>query len=186
MRMHRQDCWIGSAAWFGRKLLPTLHRRHDGDDSDGVDVMNVPIGSGMGTAESYSELFRYIWSRAPSEGLTMALLQHYDAPSGTLDVSYDRTVARWFACHIYMRKDAYASYRRNDKRGVVYVMDVPNPHVVDLRGGETITFDEGPKTIPVGALRGWRQHGGLERFSVDVNRNNKGVPRGAQIRFELL
>ena len=26
----------------------------------------------------------------------------------------------------------------------------------------------------------------LERFSVDVNRNNKGVPRGAQIRFELL
>jgi hypothetical protein len=26
----------------------------------------------------------------------------------------------------------------------------------------------------------------LERFSVDVNRNNKRVPRGAQIRFELL
>jgi hypothetical protein len=26
----------------------------------------------------------------------------------------------------------------------------------------------------------------LERFSVDVNRNSKGVPRGAQIRFELL
>ena len=26
----------------------------------------------------------------------------------------------------------------------------------------------------------------LERFSVDVNRNNKGVPRGAQIRFGLL
>ena len=26
----------------------------------------------------------------------------------------------------------------------------------------------------------------LERFSVDVNRNNKGVPRSAQIRFELL
>jgi N-formylglutamate amidohydrolase len=26
----------------------------------------------------------------------------------------------------------------------------------------------------------------LERFSVDVNRNNKGVPRGSQIRFELL
>jgi hypothetical protein len=25
----------------------------------------------------------------------------------------------------------------------------------------------------------------LERFSVDVNRNNKGVPRGEQIRFEL-
>jgi hypothetical protein len=26
----------------------------------------------------------------------------------------------------------------------------------------------------------------LERFSVDVNRNNEGVPRGAQIRFGLL
>jgi len=26
----------------------------------------------------------------------------------------------------------------------------------------------------------------LERFSLDVNRNNKGVPRAAQIRFELL
>ena len=26
----------------------------------------------------------------------------------------------------------------------------------------------------------------LLRFSVDVNRNSKGVPRGAQIRFELL
>jgi death-on-curing protein len=26
----------------------------------------------------------------------------------------------------------------------------------------------------------------LERFSIDMNRNNKGVPRGAQIRFELL
>jgi hypothetical protein len=26
----------------------------------------------------------------------------------------------------------------------------------------------------------------LERFSVDVNRNSKGVPKGAQIRFELL
>ena len=26
----------------------------------------------------------------------------------------------------------------------------------------------------------------LERFSVDVTRNNKGVPRGAQIRFGLL
>jgi hypothetical protein len=25
----------------------------------------------------------------------------------------------------------------------------------------------------------------LERFSVDVNRNNKGVPRGAQISFGL-
>ena len=25
----------------------------------------------------------------------------------------------------------------------------------------------------------------LERFSVDVNRNNKGVPKGAQIRFGL-
>ena len=26
----------------------------------------------------------------------------------------------------------------------------------------------------------------LERFSVDVNRNSKGVPKGTQIRFELL
>jgi hypothetical protein len=26
----------------------------------------------------------------------------------------------------------------------------------------------------------------LERFSVDVNRNSKGVPKGAQIRFGLL
>ena len=26
----------------------------------------------------------------------------------------------------------------------------------------------------------------LERFSVDVNRNTKGVPKGAQIRFGLL
>ena len=26
----------------------------------------------------------------------------------------------------------------------------------------------------------------LERFSVDVNRDNKGVPKGAQIRFGLL
>jgi hypothetical protein len=26
----------------------------------------------------------------------------------------------------------------------------------------------------------------LERFSVDVNRNGKGVPKGSQIRFELL
>ena len=31
-----------------------------------------------------------------------------------------------------------------------------------------------------------RNESSLERFSVDVNRNNKGVPRGAQIRFELL
>jgi hypothetical protein len=28
--------------------------------------------------------------------------------------------------------------------------------------------------------------GVLERFSVDVNRNSKGVPKGAQIRFGLL
>ena len=28
--------------------------------------------------------------------------------------------------------------------------------------------------------------GPLERFSVDVNRNSKGVPKGAQIRFGLL
>jgi hypothetical protein len=27
---------------------------------------------------------------------------------------------------------------------------------------------------------------GLERFSVDVNRNSKGVPKSAQIRFGLL
>jgi hypothetical protein len=26
----------------------------------------------------------------------------------------------------------------------------------------------------------------LERFSIDVNRNNKGVPTGSQIRFGLL
>jgi len=30
----------------------------------------------------------------------------------------------------------------------------------------------------------WLQQ--LERFSVNVNRNSKGVPKGAQIRFGLL
>lgn len=147
------------SAWFGRKLLPTLHRRDD--DSDEMDLFNLPMGSGMGTEESYSPLFGEVWTRSPSEGSKMALLQHYGAPSGTLDVSFDRYVALWFACHVYMRKAGYASYRTNDKPGVVYVLDVPDDLVVDLRHGETFSFPEGPRTIPIGGLRGWRQQGGL-------------------------
>jgi hypothetical protein len=154
-------------AWFSKKLFPALHRRDDDDDDDGRNWMKLPMGSGMGTAESYSALSGEIWSRSPSEGSKMALLQHYGAPSGTLDVSFDRYVALWFACHIYMRKDGYASYRRNDKPGVVYVLDVPDALVIDLRGGETFTFDAGPSTIPIGGLRGWRQHGGLVFASRD-------------------
>ena len=152
--------WLGRlSAWFGKKLLPTLHRRDR--DSDELDLFNLPVGSGMGSEESYSPLFGEVWARSPSEGSRMALLQHYGAPSGTLDVSFDRYVALWFACHIYMTNGAYASYRKNDKPGVVYVMDVPDDLVIDLRRGETFTFNEGPKTIPIGGLRGWRQHGGL-------------------------
>src|SRR5271154_4883136 len=36
------------------------------------------------------------------------------------------------------------------------------------------------------ASRTQSAEGQLERLSVDVNRNNKGVPRGVQIRFESL
>jgi hypothetical protein len=38
----------------------------------------------------------------------------------------------------------------------------------------------------IGSRLTFQEKGVLERFSVDVNRNNKGVPRGAQIRFGLL
>jgi hypothetical protein len=148
-------------AWFRRTFSLLRSDHDDGDYSDGIDWMNIPMGSGMGTEESYSELSRYYWSRAPSEGTSMAMLQHYGAPSGTLDVSFDRCVALWFACHAYRGQNGNASYRKNDEPGVVYVMDVPEGRLIDIRGGETIAFDERPKTIPVAGLRGWRQHGGL-------------------------
>jgi FRG domain len=123
--------------------------------------MNLPMGSGMGTEESYSNLSHFYWSRPPSEEVSMSMLQHYGAPSGTLDVSFERCVALWFACHVYNAKDGRAFYRPNDQPGVVYVMKVPADRLIDIRAGEEIEFDDGPVTIPVAGLRGWRQHGGL-------------------------
>jgi FRG domain len=148
-------------AWLTRKFSLFNYEHDDPDCSDGIDWMKLPMGSGMGTAESYSKLSGYYWSRAPSEGASMAMLQHYGAPSGTLDVSFDRCVALWFACHVYDAKNGHAFYRPNDRPGVVYVMQVPDEHLIDIRGGEKVEFDEGEKTIPIAGLRGWRQHGGL-------------------------
>src|SRR3989442_95680 len=71
--------------WLTNKIFPLPDR--DDDDDDGINFMNLPVGSGMGTNESYSSLSKYYWSRVPSERLSMAMLQHYGAPSGTLDVS---------------------------------------------------------------------------------------------------
>jgi hypothetical protein len=39
---------------------------------------------------------------------------------------------------------------------------------------------------PIGLRETVLRVGSLERFSVDVNRNSKGVPKSAQIRFGLL
>ncbi len=144
--------------WLANKIFALPDRD---DDDDGINFMNLPIGSGMGTNESYSKLSKYYWSRVPSERLSMAMLQHYGAPSGTLDVSFDRRVAFWFACHSYVRNNGRASYKLNTDRGVVYVMDIPDGHLIDIRGGDTIDFDDRPVTIPLAGMRGWRQDGGL-------------------------
>ena len=56
-----------------------------------------------------------------------------------------------------------------------------------LHGGVvTAMLDESCGMAVQLALDGRRAIATLERFSVDVNRNSKGVPRGAQIKFELL
>jgi hypothetical protein len=104
----------------------------------------------MGTAESYSSG-------------CMAMLQHYGAPSGTLDVSFDRRVALWFACHSYHRDRDQAFYSRNPNSGIVYVMEVPEAHLIDIRGGDTIELETQFRstTVPLAGLRGWRQEGGL-------------------------
>jgi len=44
----------------------------------------------------------------------------------------------------------------------------------------------GRQSLSATDCTGRKSVGGLERFSVDVNRNSKGVPKGAQIRFGLL
>jgi hypothetical protein len=64
--------------------------------------------------------------------------------------------------------------------------------------GEAIDRSASGSEIPVAVIgglasvilaiptRSLRRSNYLERFSVDVNRNSKGVPKGAQIRFGLL
>ena len=153
--------------WLGRKLFPSLYRRDDADDDDydndgyWMDLSKLPVGSGMGTTESYSKIFDYAWRRVPNDRRSMAMLQHYGAPSGTLDVSFERLVALWFACHVNVQTDGGAFYKRNEEPSVVYIMDVPADHLIDIRGGEKIEFDYRTATVPVAGLRGWRQHGGL-------------------------
>ncbi len=61
----------------------------------------------------------------------------------------------------------------------------------ETRGLVSATFDGALSAQEVDALSQVIQnlsggHIGLERFSVDANRNNKGVPTGWQIRFGLL
>jgi hypothetical protein len=124
---------------------------------------NIPVGSGMGTTESYSKVFMKYYGRVPNERLCIALLQHYGVPSGAIDVSSDRRVALWFASHVLNRGPGQASYSPNANPGVVYVMEVPEAHMIDIRGGDKIEFDLSNRiiTVPVGGLRGWRQEGAL-------------------------
>ena len=65
--------------------------------------------------------------------------------------------------------------------GKLIVPESLRPFLAD--GEKSIQHD---KLIFAHALRPDLQIGELERFSVDVNRNSKGVPKGAQIRFGLL
>ena len=55
----------------------------------------------------------------------------------------------------------------------------------EFRLGDAVPEDHMVRKIDAALDLSWLRSE-LERFSVDVNRNNKRVPRGAQIRFELL
>lgn len=126
-------------------------------DTDGwwsIDLMNLPVGHGMGTGADWSEHVGLQWSYGLENNYHFALLQHYGAPSPVLDVAYDPAVALWFATHqLFMDKVAgTAWYKPAEVPGVVYVMNAPANRVVDLRQG---------KEVPIAGLRGQRQHGGL-------------------------
>ena len=61
-----------------------------------------------------------------------------------------------------------------------------NPDAATLAAGGPIDLDVSKIQPGQQVAMTWRGRPILERFSIDMNRNNKGVPRGAQIRFELL
>ena len=151
--------------WLIGRIFPKPDDDDEPDpDSEAFPFANPSIGHGFGSRESFSPFFQQFYMRELDERLGMAMLQHYGAPSGTLDVSFDPLIALWFACHKYNRHDdGQVSYSRNQGPGVVYLMNVPDTHLIDIRGGEIIAFETQERSLnaPIAGLRGRRQKGGL-------------------------
>jgi hypothetical protein len=120
---------------------------------DGVSPGDIP-GHGFGSPSDYSEYGAMISTfNSKDDNYRHAVLQHYGAPTPALDVTYDPSVALWFATHRY-QADAtrVARYYPHEATGVVYALAAPNKTVVDLRLG---------RFVPAFGLRGQRQAGGL-------------------------
>ncbi len=84
---------------------------------------------------------------------SLSRLQHYGVPTSALDVTFDPGIALWFALHrMEMSGRRKCRYVRSEGTSVVYVMQVIGRRLGDLRKEHV---------IPLGGLRGFRQHGGL-------------------------
>jgi gamma-glutamyltranspeptidase/glutathione hydrolase len=81
-------------------------------------------------------------------------------------------------------------------RGALFSLDPKSPNVIEphkrpfntLSAGFVMKDTKPLMTITLmgGDMQAQGHAQALERFSVDVNRNSKGVPKSAQIRFGLL
>lgn len=106
-----------------------------------------------------------------------ALLQHYGVPSPGLDVSFDPTIALWFASHPYNvasdDKVFHSDTMKND--GVVYIFDAgaAELEIEDLRSVLTDSNRTFDISIPYFGLRGVAQQGAL-LFGATTNEPDMG------------
>lgn len=140
-------------SWFDRLIHRLLNIDFNESDDDTWNPFRPSIGHGFGLPSQYDEFIGIQWTYSHISEYPYGLLQHYGIRTPALDVSFDPSVALWFATHKYSqnKNNLIARYDKALDPGVVYIIDTNNK-VIDLRDGNV---------VPIAGLRGQRQKGGL-------------------------
>jgi hypothetical protein len=123
--------WLGLEEWpEDQEKWGTYVDFSNQDDSE----LWSDLGPGHGLGDGYNMFQPNYPPPEPMSTDVLARLQHYGIPTPTLDVTFDRIIALWFATHRFKETGPRSGYYvRNDDGGVVYVLQPPPSAVYDLR-----------------------------------------------------